>query len=115
MPVIFVIVPDWKTRIAVRAELRELSIDALGMESADDVGRAIITGGLPNLVVLEATAELLGDIRIQNLIQCVPAVLIASRTVRVSIPDVAAVLYRPVRVAKIVACVRELLNRDDAA
>ena len=74
-------------RTAVRAELRELGIDALGMDSADDAGRAIASGGLPNLVVLEATTELLGDPRIRNLVQRVPAVLIASRTVRVSLPD----------------------------
>jgi hypothetical protein len=102
-------------RTAARAELRELGIDALGMDSADDADRAIASGGLPNLVVLEATTELLGDPRIQNLAQRVPAVLIASRTVRVSLPDTAAVLYRPVRIAEIVARVSELLARDHAA
>ena len=102
-------------RTAVRAELRELGIDALGMDSADDAGRAIASGSLPNVVVLEATAELLGDPRIQNLVQRVPAVLIASRTVRVSLPDTPAVLYRPVRIAEIVARVSELLARTHAA
>jgi hypothetical protein len=102
-------------RTAVRAELRELGIDALGMDSADDTGRAIASGSLPNVVVLEATAELLGDPRIRNLVQRVPAVLIASRTVRVSLPDTPAVLYRPVRIAEIVARVSELLARNHAA
>ena len=32
----------------------------------------------------------------------------------VSLPDTAAILYRPVRIAEIVACVRELLARDNA-
>lgn len=102
-------------RTAVRAELRELGIDALGMDSADDAGRAIASGGLPNLVVLEATAELLGDPGIQNLVQRVPTVLIASRTVRVSLPDTAAVVYRPVSIAEIVTRVKELLARDNSA
>jgi len=108
MPVVFVIAPDWTMRTAVRAELREIGIDALGMDSADDAGRAIASGGRPNVVVLEATAELLSDPRIQNLVQRVPAVLIASRTVTVSLPDTAAVLYRPIRIAEIVARVSQL-------
>jgi hypothetical protein len=102
-------------RTAVRAELREKGVEALGMDLADDVGRVIASGGLPNVVVLEATSDLLGDPRIRNLVQRVTTVLIASRTVKVSLPDAPAVLYRPVRVAEIVTCVSELLARDDAA
>ena len=101
-------------RTAVRAELREIGIDALGMDSADDAGRAIASGGLPNVVVLEATAELLGDLRIQILVQHAPTVLIASRTEKVSLPDTAVVLYRPVRIGEIVASVSELLSRNNA-
>ena len=114
MIVVFVIASDWTMRTAVRAELRELGIDALGMDSADDADRAVASGGLPNLVVLEATAELLGDLKIHNLVQRVPTVLIVSQTVRVSLPDTTAILYRPVRIAEVVDCVRELLARDDA-
>ncbi len=102
-------------RTAVRAELRELGIDALGMDSADDADRAVASDGHPNLVVLEATAELLGDLKIHNLVQRVPTVLIVSQTARVSLPDNAAILYRPVRIAEIVARVKELLVRDNAA
>src|SRR5260370_11161601 len=87
MPVVFVIARDWTMRTAVRAELREMGIDALGMDSADDAGRAIASGRLPNVVVLEATNELLGNPGIQNLLQRVPAILIASRTVKGSLPD----------------------------
>jgi len=102
-------------RTAVRAELREMGIEALGMDSPDNIGRAVASGGLPNLVVLEAISEFLGSPRIQDLVQHVPAVLIASRTERVSLPDAAAVLYRPVSVADIVSRVSELLARDHAA
>jgi DNA-binding response OmpR family regulator len=112
MPVVFVIALDWTIRTAVRAQLREMGVEALGMDSADEAGRAIASGGLPNVVVLEATMELLGNPRIQNLVQQVPAVLIASRTVKVSLPNGPAILYRPVRVAEIVARVSELLGRD---
>jgi hypothetical protein len=95
--------------------MREMGVDALGMDSTEDIGRAIASGRIPNAVVLEAAAELLGDPRIQNLVQRVPAVLIASRTVKVSIPDAPTVLYRPVRVAEIVARVSELLARNHTA
>ena len=114
IPVVYVIAADWTMRTAVRAELREMGIEALGMDSAEDAGRAMASGQLPNVVVLEATEELLGDIRIQNLVRRFPAVMIASRTVKVSLPDTANVLYRPVRIAEIVARVSELLARDGA-
>lgn len=110
--VVYVIANDWKMRTAVRAELREVGVEALGMDSSEDVGRAIASGGLPNLVVLEATAELVGGPRIQDLIQHVPTIVIASRTEKVSLPNAAAVLYRPVSVAGIVSRVRELLLGD---
>lgn len=112
--VVYVIARDWTMRTAVRAELREMGIEALGMDSAEDSGRAMASGTLPNVVVLEATEELLGDLRIQNLVRRFPAVMIASRTVKVSLPDTADVLYRPVRIAEIVARVTELLARDAA-
>jgi DNA-binding response OmpR family regulator len=114
IPVVYVIARDWTMRAAVRAELREMGIEALGMDSAEDAGRAMASGQIPNVVVLEATEELLGDIRIQNLVRRFPAVMIASRTVKVSLPDTADVLYRPVRIAEIVARVTELLARDAA-
>lgn len=109
MPVVFVIAQDKKLRTSVRAELREMGIEALGMDSVGEVKRMIASGGLPNVTVLEALAEFLGDPGIQNLARQVPAVLIASRTVKVRLPDARAVLYRPVRIAEIVAQVRELL------
>jgi hypothetical protein len=115
MPVVFVIATDWKLRAAVRAELRERGIDALGIDSADDVGRALAGGAMPAVVVLEANAELGGDPAIQGLVARVPAVLVASRTETVELPRVAAVFYRPVRIGEIVEKVSELLARGQAA
>jgi hypothetical protein len=115
MPVVYVIAQDWRMRTAVRAELRKMGAEALGMDSADDVARANASGRLPNVVVLEGTAELLGDPGIQNLVQRVPTILIAPRTVKDSLPDAHAVLKRPIQVAKIVDRVSELLARDHSA
>lgn len=115
MPVVFVIATDWKLRAAVRAELRERQIDALGMDSAEDVGRALAGDAIPALVVLEANAELSGDAAIQSLVRRVPTILVASRTETVALPRVAAVFYRPVRIGEIVAKVGELLEHGDVA
>ena len=115
MPVVFVIARDWSLRMGVRAELRERSIEALGMDAPADVGRTIASGHLPAVVVLEAIPELAGDPAIQKLVEHVPTILIASRTETVPLPPVDKVFYRPVRVGEIVARVHELIARGHAA
>jgi DNA-binding response OmpR family regulator len=115
MPVVFVIATEWKLRAAVRAELRERGIDALGIDSAEDVGQALAGGTTPAVVVLEANPELAGDPAIQGLVGRVPTVLVASRTETVALPRVAAVFYRPVRIGEIVEKVKELLERGEVA
>ena len=110
MPVVLVVAADWTMRTAIRAELRERGIDALGIDSADDVVRTVGSGRLPDAIVLEATAELLRDPGIQDLIHRVPSVLIASRTVTVPLPEATVVLYRPVRIAEIVNRVSQLIT-----
>jgi hypothetical protein len=115
MLVVFVIASEWKLRAAVRAELRERGIDALGMDSAEDVGRALAGGAMPAVIVLEANAELAGDPAIHGLVARVPTVLVASRVETVTLPRVAAVFYRPVRIGEIIAKISELLGRGEVA
>lgn len=126
MAIVFVIARDWTLRTAVRAELRELGIDALGMESAEDAGRALAAGQMPAAIVVESTEEIAGDEAVQKLLERVPAILIASRTETLPRifrysesttggPKFAAIFYRPVRIAEIVERVRELLERGTAA
>jgi hypothetical protein len=115
MALVFVVAQDWNMRTAVRAELREKGVVALGMDSAEDVAGALVLGKIPDVVVLEAAAEFFADPTIQNLLQRVPFVLIASRTVAVPLPRTHTIFYRPVRIAEIVDCVRELLARHPAS
>jgi DNA-binding response OmpR family regulator len=115
MPTVFVIARDWTLRTSVRAELRERGVDALGMESADEAGRAIAAGQMPGVVVIEAIAEIADDPAIRQLVERVPAIIIASRTETVPLPPVDTVLYRPVRVGEIVARVEELVKRGHPA
>lgn len=115
MRVVFVIAADWALRVAVRAQLREMGVEALGMDSADDIARLVPSGRAPEAIVLEATAKFLSDSRIQELIHRAPTILIASRTMTVPLPPGPMVLYRPIRIAEIVDRVSRLLARDHAA
>jgi DNA-binding response OmpR family regulator len=115
MPTVFIIARDWSLRAGLRAELREHSIDARGMESADQAGRAIGSGQIPAVIVLEAVPEITSHPAIHTLVERVPAILIASRTATVPLPPVDTVLYRPVRIGEIAARVGELLRRGHAA
>jgi hypothetical protein len=115
MPIVFIIARDWTLRAGLRAELRERGIEALGMDSAEDAGRAFAEGQVPVVVVLEAIAEFAGDAAIQSLVKRVPTVLIASRIQTVPLSPAAAVFYRPVRIGEIVNKVLELLKAGHAA
>ncbi len=115
VPVVFMIATDQKLRTAVWVELREFGIDALRMDSLDDAGRAFARGRMPGVIVLEATPELVGNPAIQNLVERIPTILIASRTETVSLPRNTVVLYRPITIGEIVTKVRELLAPRDAA
>lgn len=118
MPAVFVIARDWKLRAALRAELRERGVDALGMESGEDAGHALAAGRMPAVVVLEAIASLLADPALQKLVERVPAVVVASRTEVVALPPSGpgvTLLYRPVRIGDIAARVMALLEQGYAA
>jgi hypothetical protein len=127
MLVVFVLARDWTMRTAVRAELRERGIEALGMDSPDDAGRALARGQFPSAVVLEGTSEFASHAAIQNLTARVPTVWIASRTEKIPEPTArpthgdaprqhtGVVLYRPVRIDEIVSSVLDLLRHGQAA
>ena len=126
MPLVFVLARDWTLRTAVRAELRERGIDARGMDSADDVGRAIVAA-LPAVLVIEGISEFASNAALRDLTAHVPTVWIASRTERIPLPAapsaqmgppnqrVGVLLYRPVRIAEIVASVLDLLHKAQPA
>lgn len=99
----------------MRAELREIGIEAMGMESAEEAGQLSASGQIPAAIILGATARLCEDPRMASLIARVPTVLIASQAEKLELPPAAAVLYRPVRIADIVARVTELTRKGHAA
>ncbi len=117
MPAVFVISEDWILRTTVRAELRHLGIEALGMESADEVARMIARGTTPSVVVVDSTAANATPASreaLHNLARRMPVIVVASRPgisgeAGTPLDGAAAVLYRPVRVGEIVARVQQLL------
>ncbi|MGB6483914.1 MAG: hypothetical protein WBE86_10560 [Candidatus Acidiferrales bacterium] len=114
MPVVFVISEEWMLRAGVRAELREHGLKALGMESAADVGQAIATGEMPAVVVIDGNAKAASDPAVQQLVGCVPAIVIAPRTTSIALGSAAKVLFRPVQIREIVAAVVELVKGRSA-
>lgn len=125
MALVFIVARDWVLRTSVRAELRERGVDALGMDSPDDVGRALASGQIPAVVVLQGTGDFASHPAVVSLISQVPTILIASRTEKIPFPpqkdqeeqrqSLGAVLYRPVLVGDIVSRVIQLLRKGQAA
>jgi len=107
MPVVFIVSREWDLRGAVRAELREAGIAAMGMETVDDMARTIAGGVAPDLVVLDG--QYLHDPQtrqaVQNLASRVPLLVIDSRLNPAPPLPGAQLLSRPVQVKEIVATV----------
>jgi len=91
------------------------------METLDDLAQAIARGKAPSAVVLDAGGEgsavsaPAARAALSNLARRVPVVVVASRVEpEPPLEGVAALLYRPVRVGEIVACVQQLLKGQAA-
>ena len=114
MPVVFIISEEWMLRAGVRAELRENGIQALGLESAEDVERAIANGESPQALVIDGHAKAAATPAVQQLAGCVPAIVIVPRTTTIALGCAAKVLFRPVQIGEIVAAVIDLLSGSRA-
>ena len=108
MPLVWVISEEWMLRAGIRAELREKGVTALGMESAENVGRALASGEMPTVIVIDGNAKAASNPAIQQLAGRVPAVVIAPRTTSIALGAAAKVFFRPVQISEIVTAVLEL-------
>ena len=113
MPVVFIMSGEWNLRGAVRAELREAGMEALGMETVEDMARAIAGGIAPSLVVVDVaqlrnpeTREAPQDLSSRR----VPLLVIDSRLNPAPALPGAKTLLRPVLVKEIVASVLAMLS-----
>jgi len=112
MPVVFIVSGEWDLRGAVRAELREAGIEALGMETVEDMARTIAGGVAPSLVVVDGAQLHKAQTRqaLQNLSTRVPLLVIDSRLSPAPLLPGAQTILRPVRVKDIVARVLIMLS-----
>jgi ABC-type sugar transport system substrate-binding protein len=110
MPVVYVIGEDWTLRAAVRAELRERGIEALGMETSADASAALAAGQTPSAIVLDENSKAASDPAIQKLVGRIPSVVVASRTATVRLGSATKTLFRPVQICEVVTAVLELLK-----
>ncbi|HZP32925.1 MAG TPA: hypothetical protein VFB23_06125 [Candidatus Acidoferrales bacterium] len=114
MRVVFVVSGEWELRGAVRAELRERGITALGLETVDDMARTIGGGIAPSLVVLDGA--LLHDpeslAAVDNLSSHIPVLVVDSRVNPAPPMPGAKRMLRPVQVKQIVSRVMEMIPRS---
>ena len=111
MPVAFIVSGEWNLRGAVRAELREAGVEALGFDTVADMSGAIARGIAPAVAVVDASClrEPFDRQALQNLAAHLPVLVIASRLDPHPPLPGAFVLLRPVQVKLIVARVIALL------
>ena len=112
MPVVFIVSGEWDLRGAVRAELREAGIEALGMETVEDMAQMIARGTAPALVVLDGAQLHRPETRqaLENLGFRVPLLVIDSRVSPAPPLPGAQTILRPVQVKEIVARVLAILS-----
>lgn len=112
MPVVFIVSGEWDLRGAVRAELREAGIEALGMETIDDMAQTIARGIAPSLVVLDGAQLHKAETRqaLQNLASRLPFLVIDSRPNPAPPLPGAKTILKPVQVKEIVARVLAMLS-----
>lgn len=112
MPVVFIVSGEWGLRGAVRAELREAGMEALGMETVADMARTIAGGVDPSLVVLDGAQLHNPETRraLQNLSSRLPLLVIDSRLTPAPPLPGAQTILRPVQVKEIVARVLAMLS-----
>jgi len=112
MPVVFIVSGAWDLRGAVRAELREVGIEALGMETVEDMARTIAGGLAPSLVVVDGAQLHKPKARqaLQNLTSRLPLLVIDSRVSPSPPLPGAKTILRPVQVKEIVVRVLAMLS-----
>jgi DNA-binding response OmpR family regulator len=111
-PVVFVVSGEWDLRGAVRAELREAGIEALGMETVEDMAQMIARGTAPAVVVLDGAQLRRPETRqaLQNLSSRVPLLVIDSRLNPAPPLPGGQTILKPVQVKEIVARVLAMLS-----
>jgi hypothetical protein len=117
MPVVFIVSREWDLRGAVRAELREAGVDALGMESVANMAAMIVGGIAPSLVVLDGSE--LHDPgahgALEHLTARIPFLVVDSRLNPAPSLPASKTVFRPIQVKEIVNLVLAMLSQKSAS
>ncbi len=113
MPRVFVIGHDWTFRVAVRAELLELGLEALGFSAWPET-RQSAREAMPDVIVVDASSIELPAEGLHALAPVAQYMVITGASVPPHLPAAAAVLRKPVRAGEIAAAVRLLLEGHPA-
>ncbi|MGH9795696.1 MAG: hypothetical protein ACRD5G_13070, partial [Candidatus Acidiferrales bacterium] len=115
MPTVFIIGEDWKLRGALRAELLEQGIEALGFASLGDAARHAEASAGPDLVVLDASTANASNPAAAALTRNAALLAVVSRISDTpQLPPRAVLMRRPLRVSEIVLRVRQMLEGQAA-
>lgn len=114
MPVVFIVSGEWHLRGALRAELREAGIEALGMETVEDMAQAIAGGIAPAVIVLDGSYLHSPQARqaLQNVVSRLPLLVVDSRLNPAPPLAGAQIILRPVQLKDIVERVLATLARS---
>jgi len=117
MPVVFIVSREWDLRGAVRAELRQAGIEALGTETVEDMAKMIAGGLAPSLVVLDGSELHKTETHqaLEHLTSRVPLLVVDSRLNPAPPVPGAQTIRRPVQVKEIVDRVLAMLSRKPSS
>jgi len=114
MPTVFVIGQDWTFRVAVRAELLEQGVEALGLATWADAQQAA-RATVPDVVVLDAASADFPAASFSSFAPSAQFVVMSSGLHPLpALPPGAVHLKKPLRVGEIVAAVRHLMEGHPA-
>jgi hypothetical protein len=111
MAACFLAMRDDRIRALLRAQLREAGIEALGLESCDDLAEAIGGGAAPSVIVIDGAelSDAAAREALANVARRIPILVIDSPTAPAAQVPGAERIWRPVGIGDIVARVTALL------
>lgn len=117
MQVVFIVSREWDLRGAVRAELREAGIDALGMESVANMAAMIAGEVAPFLVVLDGSElhDPEAHRALEQLTARISFLVVDSRLHPAPPLPGAKTVFRPLQVKEIVSLVLAILSKKSAS
>ncbi len=111
MAIVFVISKDWILRAGLRAQLREIGIEALGFETVGEAANALADARVPSVIVVEGGDYPAAAQWRAKLGRSAQLLVVASGTDLVqSLPAGDTLVRRPVRIGDLAAKIQNILK-----